>query len=179
MRLLQVLLAVFTSSPRLSSAFLPSYHPQTARNLLTVSMTRRNTIEDEAKEVVRQYVAAFNAGNMTQLKDLLSDDAEIQGVLGTGTFQKIEPVWRQLIEGYGMQLEIQELIAEGNTVAARYIERGTFKAPAFGYEPTGKSYELVAMEFFQIENRKIQRRWGARDSASQARQLELPPKATA
>jgi predicted ester cyclase len=73
-----------------------------------------------------------------------------------------------------MQLEIQDLIAQGGTVAARYIETGTFRNAAFGLEPTGKSYELVAMEFFDIENGKIQRRWGARDAASQARQLGLP-----
>jgi steroid delta-isomerase-like uncharacterized protein len=131
-------------------------------------------VEDEAKQVVRDYVAAFNAGDMNKLEELLAENAEIQGVLGKGTFAKIEPIWRQLIGGYGMQLEIQDLIAQGGTVAARYTERGTFRNAAFGFEPTGKSYELVAMEFFDIENGKIQRRWGARDSASQARQLGLP-----
>jgi predicted ester cyclase len=133
------------------------------------------TTKVDAKQVVHEYVAAFNAGNMDKLKELLAEDAEIQGVLGKYTFEKVEPIWWQLIEGYGMQLEIQELVSEGGTVAARYIERGTFKVPAFGNEPTGKSYELVAMEFFTInEEGKIQRRWGARDAASQARQLGLP-----
>jgi predicted ester cyclase len=59
-------------------------------------------------------------------------------------------------------------------VAARYRETGTFRAPAFGHEPTGRSYALVAMEWFEVENGKIKRRWGARDSASQARQLGIP-----
>ena len=135
----------------------------------------RNQQAEHAKQVVRQYVEAFNAGNMSKLKDLLAEDAEIQGVLGKGTFDKISPIWQQLIDGYGMQLEIQELVAEGNTVAAKYIERGTFKAPAFGKEPTGKSYELVAMEFFTIEDGKILKRWGARDAMSQAKQLGLEP----
>ena len=131
-------------------------------------------IEDEAKEVVRKYVDAFNRGDLDALGALLADDAEIQGVLGTGQFEKIAPIWRQLIEGYGMQLEIQGLIAEGSLVAARYVERGTFRSRAFGQEPTGKSYTLVAMEWFEIENGKIKRRWGARDAASQARQLGVP-----
>ena len=130
--------------------------------------------EDEAKAVVRRYVDAFNRGDLDALKALLADEAEIQGVLGVGQFEKIAPIWRQLIEGYGMQLDVQSLVAEGNIVAARYVERGTFRAPAFGNTPTGKSYELVAMEWFEIENGKIKRRWGARDAASQARQLGLP-----
>lgn len=130
--------------------------------------------EEDAKRVVRQYVDAFNRGDLNGLRALLAEDAEIQGVFGKGLFDKIEPIWRQLIEGYGMQLAIQELVAEGDIVAARYIESGTFRAPAFGHQPTGKSYELVAMEWFEIESGKIKRRWGARDAASQARQLGLP-----
>jgi steroid delta-isomerase-like uncharacterized protein len=131
--------------------------------------------EVKPKEVVRAYVDAFNRGDLAALRGLLADDAEIQGVLGEGTFERIEPIWRQLIEGYGMQLEIQELIADGPLVAVRYRETGTFRAPAFGHEPTGRSYELVAMEWFEIENGRIKRRWGARDGASQARQLGIPP----
>lgn len=130
--------------------------------------------ETEAKQVVRQYVAAFNRGDLDALRALLADEAEIQGVFGRGVFEKIEPIWRQLIEGYGMHLEIQGLIAEGNIVAARFIETGTFRAPAFGNQATGKSYQLVAMEWFEIEQGKIRRRWGARDAASQARQLGIP-----
>lgn len=132
------------------------------------------SVENEAKAVVRRYVEAFNQGDLEGLRSLLADDAEVQGVLGKGQFDRIEPIWRQLIEGYGMQLEIQGLVAEGNVVAARYRETGTFRAPAFGHQPTGRSYELVAMEWFEIENGRIKRRWGARDAASQARQLGLP-----
>jgi predicted ester cyclase len=111
--------------------------------------------EEGSKAVVREYVEEFNRGDLQRLKELLADDAEIQGVKGKGTFEKVEPVWRQLIEGYGIHLKIEGLIAEGNTVAVRYLESGTFRAPAFGNEPTGRSYELVAMEWFEIERGRI------------------------
>jgi predicted ester cyclase len=133
------------------------------------------SIEEQAKQVVRDYVAAFNRGDLPALRSLLTEDAEIQGVMGKGLIDRVAPIWQQLIAGYGMQLKIEGLIAEGNVVAARYVETGTFRAPAFGHAPTGKSYELVSMEWFEIEGRRIKRRWGARDSASQARQLGLPP----
>lgn len=132
------------------------------------------SVEEEVKQVVRHYVEAFNRGDMNTLRALLAEEAEIQGVFGKGLFEKIEPIWRQLIEGYGMQLDIQSLIAEGNVLAARYVESGTFRVPAFGHQPTSKSYERVAMEWFETEGGKIKRRWGARDSAAQARQLGIP-----
>jgi predicted ester cyclase len=131
--------------------------------------------EEDAKAVVREYVDAFNRGDLQRLKGLLAEDAEIQGVKGKGTYEKVEPVWRQLIEGYGIQLKIEGLIGEGNSVAVMYIESGTFRAPAFGKQPTGRSYELLAMEWFEVENGKIVRRWGARDAAAQARQLGIEP----
>ena len=132
------------------------------------------SIEDEAKQVVAAYVAAFNRGDLDALRALFAPEAEIQGVLRRGGVDEVLPVWRELVHGYGMQLEIVEMIAEGGTVAVRYTERGTFRAPAFGRPPTGRSYELVAMEWFEVSEGRIRRRWGARDAASQARQLGIP-----
>ncbi len=133
-----------------------------------------SSTEEVNKSVVRQYVEAFNRGDLVALQELFSEDAEIQGVLGKGLMDKVLPIWRQLIEGYGIQMTLEDLVAEGNVVAARYTERGTFRAPAFGQQPTGRSYELVAMEWFEVRDGKICRRWGARDAASQARQMGIP-----
>src|SRR6476659_8877667 len=74
------------------------------------------SLEEENKAVVRRYAEAFNRGDMEALRALLAPDAEIQGVMGHGMFERVEPVWRQLIEGYGMHLRIEELVAEGNKV---------------------------------------------------------------
>ncbi len=132
------------------------------------------TRTEENKLTVLKYVDAFNRGDLKSLRALFSDEAEIQGVLGKGLMDKVIPIWQQLIEGYGIQLQVDDICAEGDVVAVRYTERGTFRAPAFGHEPTGKSYELVAMEWFEVHDEKIHRRWGARDAASQARQLGIP-----
>ena len=135
-----------------------------------------STPDASPKAVVLAYVDAFNRGDLAALRALLADDAVIQGVTGVATdWDRIEAVWRQLIEGYGMQLRIEQLVADGDTVAVRYTERGVFCAPAFGQAPTHRTYELVAMEFFEIEGGRIRRRWGARDGASQQRQLGIAP----
>ena len=129
--------------------------------------------EDQNKRVVLAYVDAFNRGDLDALRTLFAADAEIQGVLGKGLMEKVMPVWEQLVRGYGMNLTVESMVAERDVVAVRYTERGTFQAPAFGREPTGRSYELVAMEWFVVCGGKIHQRWGARDAASQARQLGL------
>jgi steroid delta-isomerase-like uncharacterized protein len=126
------------------------------------------------KQVVAKYVEAFNAGDYDALQNIFAPDAAIQGVLGKGGLEIAIPIWRDLRAAFGIHLTVESMIAEGNCVAVRYTERGKFVAPFRGNQPTGKSYELGAMEWFIVENGKIKQRWGARDSASQARQIGLP-----
>jgi predicted ester cyclase len=58
-------------------------------------------------------------------------------------------------------------------VAVRYLERGTSVGEFRGQAATGKSFEVVAMEWFILKDGLIYRRWGARDNAAQFRQMGL------
>ncbi len=126
---------------------------------------------DAAKQTIRDYAAAFSAGDLERVRALHTPDAIVRGVLGWGSVDDVMPIWRDLVDALGMQLEIESLIAEGDLVAARYKETGISRAPFRGLPVTGRSYELVAMEWYEMKGGLIHRRWGARDAASQARQL--------
>jgi steroid delta-isomerase-like uncharacterized protein len=128
---------------------------------------------DSNKRVVLQYVDAFNRGDLDTLRQLFTPDGVVQGVLGWGKMDEIIPIWKELHEAFAIELTLEEIIAEGDAVAVRYSERGEFRAAFRGNAPTGKRYELVAMEWFTLRDSKIARRWGARDSAAQARQIGL------
>jgi steroid delta-isomerase-like uncharacterized protein len=132
-----------------------------------------NTLDDN-KQVVRAYVEAFNRADMDALCTLFADDALIYGVLGWGAMQDVIPVWRELHAAFNLQLEVEEMVAEGDKVAVRYVERGKSVGSFRGSPVTGKGYEIVAMEHFVVQDGKIQRRWGARDLAAQNRQMGLP-----
>lgn len=132
---------------------------------------RGNDRLETNKNIVRQYVEKFNAGDLAGLKEIFAEDALIYGVLGWGKVNEVMPIWRQLVDALEIQLTIEDVIAEGNTVAIRYSERGRSRGSFFDKPATGKSYQLVAMEWFVIKDGKIHRRWGARDAASQAKQL--------
>ncbi|HJQ32816.1 MAG TPA: ester cyclase [Pyrinomonadaceae bacterium] len=131
-------------------------------------------MSEENKKVVLEYVEAFNRRDEAALRRLFTEDALIYGVLGWGEIEKVVPIWRELWSGLDIQLHVEGVVAEGDTVAVRYTERGTFVGAFFGHEPTGRTFELVAMEWFELQGGRIRRRWGARDSASQARQAGIP-----
>lgn len=125
----------------------------------------------DAKEVVLAYVDAFNRGDLDAVCSLFTEDACIWGVLGWGTIEQVRPVWYELVTGLSIHLHVDSIISEGDCVAVRYTETGKSVQPFRGQGPTGKSYELLAMEWFEIRDGRIARRWGARDSAAQNRQL--------
>jgi steroid delta-isomerase-like uncharacterized protein len=126
------------------------------------------------KQLIRDYVEAFNRGDGEKLQTLLTEDALVYGVLGWGGLDVVLPIWQELHSAFAVELHIESLIAEDDAVAARYTERGTSVGSFRGGPVTGRSYEIVAMEWFIIKDGRIHRRWGARDSASQARQMGLP-----
>jgi steroid delta-isomerase-like uncharacterized protein len=128
---------------------------------------------EQNKAAVRAYVDAFNRGAFEECQQQFTDDAVVQGVLGRGNFDVVLPIWRSLHEAFAIQLKIESLIAEGDFVAVRYTESGTFRAPFRGADPTGKSFQLVAMEWFRMRDGKIAERWGARDSMSMMKQIGM------
>lgn len=129
---------------------------------------------EQMKNLVREYADAFNRGDLEGVCSVFAEDAQIYGVLNAGGLNVARPIWRSLIESFGMQLDIVSMSAEGNTVAVRYREHGSFRGAWRGIPPTGKSYEVVAMEWFEFKDGKATKRWGTRDSATVARQLGIP-----
>lgn len=127
--------------------------------------------EQQNKDVVRAYVEAMNTGDFDRLERLFTKDTNIHGVLGRGSLDIAMPIWRELHGALDMHLEIEELVADGDTVVARFRETGRSVGEFRGLRATGKTYEIVAIEWFTIRDGLITDRWGVRDSAAQARQI--------
>jgi predicted ester cyclase len=125
------------------------------------------------KGVVRAYAEAYSAGDLDRLVSLFTPDAVVHGVLGWGRLDAVVPIWRELFAAFRPVLAIEDLLAEGDSVAARFVESGRFAGAFRGQAPTGRGYEVVAMEWFELRDGLIRRRWGARDFAAVSRQMGL------
>jgi steroid delta-isomerase-like uncharacterized protein len=130
--------------------------------------------EELNKQIVLSYVDAFNRGDIEALTELFASDALVYGVLGWGNLDQVVPIWREIKAAFDIQLQVESIIAEDDIVGVRYVERGASVGSFRGGPVTGKSFEVVAMEWFVIKEGKIHRRWGARDNAAQLRQMGLP-----
>ncbi len=126
------------------------------------------------ESLIRSYADAFNCGDLEGLCALFDPSAQIYGVLGWGGLDKAKPIWQMLMTSFKINLEIAGLISEEDAMAVRFIERGLFAAPFRDIQPTGKTYQVLAMEWFELQGDRFIRRWGARDSAAIYRQLGIP-----
>jgi predicted ester cyclase len=72
-----------------------------------------------------------------------------------------------------VQMEVAELVAEGDTVAARFICSGTHLGTWRGHEPTGRRFRVNEVYFFEFADGRIAKAWGLEDTFTRLRQLRL------
>lgn len=89
---------------------------------------------------------------------------------------KIEQTITELVEAFpDMKATIEEMIAEGDSVAVRWVDRGTHKGTWRGVAPTGKTVELRGATIFQIKDGKIVAGMGEVDFMGLLKQLGVAP----
>jgi steroid delta-isomerase-like uncharacterized protein len=130
-------------------------------------------MSDHTKTVVLQYVEAFNRGDVDAVCQLFAPNAVVYGVLGWGGLETVRPIWQEIMSCFSIHLRVDSIVAEREMVAVRYTESGKSVQPFRGALATGRAYEIVAMEWFEVRDGLIQRRWGARDMAAQFKQMGL------
>src|SRR3954465_7341351 len=76
-----------------------------------------------------------------------------------------------------IQWTLEQMVAEGDTVAARFIMRGTHQGAFFGVPPTGKSIKVQAMNFYRFSNGQIVEEYGQPDMLGLLQQIGAVPAA--
>ena len=115
------------------------------------------------KEIVRRVLEEFwHQGNEQVLDELFAKDyvnhelsnPEVSGLENYKQWARgVRSTW-----GSGMpdwRVEIEDLVAEGNKVAKRWVFRGTHTGEMLGLTPTGRRVEMRAMTLYHIVDGKV------------------------
>lgn len=76
-----------------------------------------------------------------------------------------------------LRVEVKDLIAEGDKVAARIVMSGTHDGEFVGLQPTGRKWNYEHVHIFRVVDGKIAEHWAVRDDLRAMIQLGVvsPP----
>jgi len=74
-----------------------------------------------------------------------------------------------------IQWTLEETVAEGDKVAARFVMRGTHEGTFFGVPPTGKKIEVQALNLYRLSNGKFVEERGQPDMLGLMQQIGAIP----
>jgi predicted ester cyclase len=118
------------------------------------------------KQVVRRLIdEVLNQGNLGVIDELYTTR------LARGARRWISPFRTSFPD---VQMEIVDLIAEGDKVVGRFTCSGTHLGEWLGQAPTGRRFEGIdEVYIFRISEGKIAHAWGIEDTLKRLEQLGL------
>jgi len=135
---------------------------------------------EENKRIARQVPEEIaTAGNVDLIDEVYAADAVEHDAFAEYRGRAAIREWLEDVrEAFpDVSAAVEDVVAEGDTVAMRVTLRGTHEGEFAGIAPTGKAFEVGNTVFTRIEDGRIVERWVQPDALGLLRQLgvgELP-----
>jgi len=124
-----------------------------------------------AKAVVRRfYDEVINQQNVAAIETILATRF-VHGTEARGQRGQAAVVQTYFAAFPDIHVRIDELVGEGETVAARMTWSGTHRGPWLGMPATGRRVAWEAMAFYRVADGRIVQAWVTEDTESLRRQL--------
>ena len=131
------------------------------------------------KLVMRRFVEFINTASERLAAELISPDAVFhvpgrpEPVRGPAGYLEIIAMMRG---GFpDIQWTLEEMVAEGDKVAARFMMRGTHQGAFFGIPPTGKKVAVQAVNFYRLADGQFIEERGQPDLLGLMQQIGAMP----
>jgi steroid delta-isomerase-like uncharacterized protein len=135
---------------------------------------------DRNKSVVQRAFDSMSAGP----DQFLAEHDEIDGESLAGHFSGMPPVDRDMHRQFGLgtfsafpdlKRPVEDLVAEGDKVVARWSSVGTHEGDFMGIPPTGKTVTTTGITIFRLEDGKIVEEWSESDMVGMLQQVGALP----
>jgi steroid delta-isomerase-like uncharacterized protein len=135
----------------------------------------------DPKEIARRMTEDPWRGKLDETVELISDDfvGHVPGMPAHHGPEGFRGFMETYLNGFpDGRITVQEQIAEGDTVATRWIARGTNTGPMMGMPPTGKEATVEGLSLTHIAGGKALEDWTTWDTLSMLQQLGVVPETT-
>jgi steroid delta-isomerase-like uncharacterized protein len=136
-------------------------------------------MSDDNKQLVRRWFEeVWNQGREATIDELLSPEGVGFGLAASDTAvhgaPEFKPFVRNMRDAFpDMHFVIEDMVAEGDKVAARLRVTGTHKGGGLGIAPTGRTIDVTAITIIQFANGKLMHGWNNWDQLGMMQQLGM------
>ena len=133
---------------------------------------------EENKSIVRRFFEVGpSKGDLDAANELLAPDFFLHVPLpcspGVRGIDEVVSACRAAFQG--LDVTVEDMVTEGDMVAARFTARGVHNGAFMGLPPTGKPITMTGMEIFRLEKGKIAELWGEANLLGLMQQLGILP----
>jgi len=134
--------------------------------------------ENENKALVRRFFEVGpSRGDLRAARELLANDFALHVPLpcSPGVQGIIEVISACRAAFEHLDVTVEDMVAEGDRVAARFTARGIHRGDFMGLTATERSITMTGIEIFRIENGSIAELWGEANLLGLMGQLGILP----
>ena len=133
---------------------------------------------EENKSIVRRFFEVGpSKGDLDAANELLAPGFVLHVPLpcspGVRGIDEVVSACRAAFQG--LDVTVEDMVTEGDMVAARFTARGVHNGAFMGLPPTGKPITMTGMEIFRLERGKIAELWGEANLLGLMQQLGILP----
>ena len=136
-------------------------------------------MSEQNKDLARRfYEEVLNRGDIDRVDELCTADI-VDHEAPPGTPEGIEGVKmfaRMMREGFpDLRVTVEDIVAEGDRVAARAQFTGTHQGEFMGVPPSGNRVEYEAIDIVRVVDGKAAEHWGVTDNMALMEQIGAFP----
>ncbi len=125
----------------------------------------------ENKDICRRFFdEVISRGNMSVVDEICAPEYRLHATLSgpeaidREALKELVASWRSSFPDG--KITIEDMVAEGDLVAARMLERGTHSGEFRGISPTGRPVAYGSMTFLKFDGGRVTDHWGLLDMPS-------------
>ena len=118
------------------------------------------------KSLLERWLEAGDAGDVDAFHEFLHDDVVVHAPLGLSSrgIEAEKDVWRAAVAAIaGLRHDVQEVIVDGGSMAARAIVSGTLVEAFAGVPPSGEPFRIDQVVFAHVRDGKAAEVWEVAD----------------
>jgi steroid delta-isomerase-like uncharacterized protein len=123
-------------------------------------------MRQEARSLLEKWLEAGDAGDVDAFDEYLHPDVVVHAPLGLSTrgVEQEKQVWREALAAMpDLRHDVQEVISEDGSMAARVVVTGTLRHEFAGVPPTMRPFRLDQVVFAHVRDGKATEVWEVAD----------------